>query len=140
MGRTRRPKNTLRYQVHNVGTPLAEHSHVSKPGCRDDHSDDQAITAVRTAITGARAGVQGLRIMVRAGGCVGLKYSMGLVRQPAPDDLVIEQGGVRLFIDTASQPHIKGTTVDFVVGLANSGFTFNNPNATAKCSCGKSFC
>lgn len=90
-------------------------------------------------MTGAQAGVQGLRIMVQAGGCAGLKYSMGLVRDPGPDDMVIEQGDVRLFVDAASQPHIEGTTVDFVVGLENSGFTFNNPNAATKCSCGKSF-
>ncbi len=100
---------------------------------------ESAITAVRTAMSGAQGDVQGLRIMVQAGGCAGLKYSMGLVRGPAPDDMVIEAGDVRLFVDAASQPHIQGTTVDFVVGLENSGFTFNNPNATSKCSCGKSF-
>jgi iron-sulfur cluster assembly protein len=41
---------------------------------------DSAIDAVRTAIRGAQSDVQGLRIMVQAGGCAGLKYSMGLVR------------------------------------------------------------
>jgi iron-sulfur cluster assembly accessory protein len=46
---------------------------------------------------------------------------------------------VRVYVDADSEPHIKGTTVDFVVGLENSGFTFNNPNAAEKCSCGKSF-
>jgi iron-sulfur cluster assembly accessory protein len=100
---------------------------------------DNAISAVRTAMTGAQGEVKGLRIMVQAGGCAGLKYSMGLVRDPAPDDLVIEAGDVRLFVDAASQPHLQGTTLDFVVSLENSGFTFNNPNAATKCSCGKSF-
>lgn len=100
---------------------------------------DSAINAVRTAMTGAQTGVQGLRIMVQSGGCAGLKYSMGLVREPSPDDTVIEHGDVRVYVDAASKPHIDGTVVDFVVGLENSGFTFNNPNATAKCSCGKSF-
>ena len=100
---------------------------------------DSAISAVRTAISGTDRGIQGLRIMVQAGGCAGLKYSMGLVRDPAPGDVVIEQGDVRVYVDAASEPHIKGTTVDFIVGLENSGFTFNNPNAASKCSCGKSF-
>jgi iron-sulfur cluster assembly protein len=100
---------------------------------------DSAIEAVRTAINGAQSDVQGLRIMVKSGGCAGLKYSMGLVKEASPDDTVIEQGDVRLFIDSASQPHIAGTVVDFVVGLENSGFTFNNPNAASSCSCGKSF-
>ena len=101
---------------------------------------DNAINAVRTAMSGAQGGaVQGLRIMVQTGGCAGFKYSMGLVRETAPTDFVIEQGDVRVFVDAESEPHIKGTTVDFVVGLENSGFTFTNPNATSKCSCGKSF-
>jgi len=34
---------------------------------------------------------------------------------------------------------IAGTTIDFVVALEGSGFTFENPNATNSCSCGKSF-
>jgi Fe-S cluster assembly iron-binding protein IscA len=34
---------------------------------------------------------------------------------------------------------MAGTKVDFVIGLESSGFSFDNPNAGAKCSCGKSF-
>lgn len=100
---------------------------------------DSAINAVRTAVSGAGAGIQGLRIMVQTGGCAGFKYSMGLVRDASPDDIIIHHDDVRLFVDAASEPHIKGTTVDFVIGLEDSGFIFNNPNAGAKCSCGKSF-
>jgi iron-sulfur cluster assembly accessory protein len=101
---------------------------------------ENAIAAVRTALAGAQGGpVQGLRIMVQTGGCAGYKYSMGLVRDPAPTDFVVEQGDVRVYVDAESEPHINGTTVDFVVGLEASGFTFINPNATSKCSCGKSF-
>jgi iron-sulfur cluster assembly protein len=101
---------------------------------------DNAINAVRTAMSGVQGGaVQGLRIMVQAGGCAGLKYSMGLVRNPTPTDFVVEQGDVRIYIDTESEPHLRGTTVDFVVGLETSGFTFDNPNDKSKCSCAKSF-
>ena len=100
---------------------------------------DTAIDAVRTAMAGAPAGVGGLRIMVQAGGCAGYKYSMGLVKDPSPTDFVVQAGDVRVFIDADSEPHIKGTTLDFVVSLESSGFTFNNPNAASKCSCGKSF-
>ncbi len=101
---------------------------------------DNAINAVRTAMSGAQGGaVQGLRIMVQAGGCAGLKYSMGLVRHAAPTDFVVEQHDVRIYIDPDSEPHLRGTTVDFVIGLETSGFTFDNPNAKSKCSCAKSF-
>ncbi|WP_407175763.1 HesB/IscA family protein [Bradyrhizobium sp. STM 3562] len=100
---------------------------------------DSAVNAVKLAISASAQPAGGLRIMVEAGGCAGLKYSMGLTDQAKPDDTVIEHGGVRVFVDTESQQHLAGTTIDFVVGTNGSGFTFDNPNANLNCSCGKSF-
>ena len=100
---------------------------------------DSAVQAVRTAMAKSTVPVQGLRIIVQAGGCAGLKYMMGLVPEAAPDDVVVEQAGIKLFIDPASGPRVAGTIVDFVIGIEQSGFSFNNPNAGAKCACGKSF-
>jgi iron-sulfur cluster assembly accessory protein len=100
---------------------------------------DDAVAAVRTAIQRAQGPVEGIRIMVEAGGCAGLKYMMGLVSEAAPDDIVVEFSDIKVFIDAESGPHMAGTKVDFVFGLEKSGFSFENPNAAAKCSCGKSF-
>lgn len=100
---------------------------------------DNAVSAVRTAISRANAPVEGLRLAVDAGGCAGLKYMLGLVTTADPDDIVVERGGVKVFVDPDSVRHIEGTTVDFVTTLENSGFTFDNPQARSKCSCGKSF-
>jgi iron-sulfur cluster assembly protein len=100
---------------------------------------DGALNAVRSAIKGAAQPVEGLRIMVEAGGCAGLKYMMGLVSDVNPNDFVVEREGVRVFVDEPSLQHLKGTTVDFVEGLEGAGFTFDNPLATSRCSCGKSF-
>ncbi len=100
---------------------------------------DSALNAVRNAISGAVKPVGGLRIMVEAGGCAGYKYMMGLVDAADVDDTVIEREGVRLFVDNRSHDLLAGTTIDFVVALEGSGFTFENPNATSSCSCGKSF-
>lgn len=100
---------------------------------------DSAVSAVRTAISGATEPVEGLRIMVEAGGCHGFKYQMGLVGQQEPDDLVIEKDGIKVFVDQSSLGYLDGTTVDFVVSLEGSGFSFENPNAGSRCSCGKSF-
>ncbi len=97
------------------------------------------MNAVRSAISGAKEPVQGLRIKVEAGGCAGMKYLMGLVADIDPDDMVVESGGVKVFVDQESLPHLDGTTVDFVIGLQGSGFTFDNPQAKNSCSCGKSF-
>ena len=100
---------------------------------------DSAVSAVRTAITGAEEAVGGLRIMVETGGCAGNQYKMGLVAEPGEDDTVIERDGVKVFVDNKSHELLAGTTIDFVVALEGSGFTFDNPNAKSSCSCGKSF-
>ncbi len=100
---------------------------------------DSALNAVRTAMSGATQPVGGLRIMVEMGGCAGYKYMMGLVNEAEPDDTVIERDGVRVFVDMKSHELLAGTTIDFVVALEGSGFTFENPNAKSSCSCGKSF-
>ena len=96
---------------------------------------DSAVAAVRTAIQRSQGPVEGVRIMVQAG----LKYMMGLVPEPAPNDIIIERDGIKVFIDAESGPHMAGTRMDFVTGVERSGFLFDNPNAAAKCSCGKSF-
>jgi iron-sulfur cluster assembly protein len=97
------------------------------------------VGAIRTAITGSSQVVEGLRIMVESGGCAGNKYMMGLVPEKEPGDLVIEKGGIKVFLDANSAPLLQGTVLDFTIGMEGSGFTFSNPNATSSCSCGKSF-
>ena len=100
---------------------------------------ESAVSAIRTAITGSPQAVEGLRIMVESGGCAGNKYMMGLVTDVKPGDLVVEKGGVKVFVDPSSVQLLEGTVMDFTIGMEGAGFTFNNPNATSSCSCGKSF-
>ncbi|WP_027584129.1 iron-sulfur cluster assembly accessory protein [Bradyrhizobium sp. Ai1a-2] len=100
---------------------------------------DSAVNAVKSAISTSAKPTSGLRIMVEVGGCAGFKYMMGLADEPKPDDTVIERDGVKMFVDNKSHEHLAGTTIDFVVALEGSGFTFDNPNAKSSCSCGKSF-
>lgn len=100
---------------------------------------DSAVNAVKSAISSSTQPAAGLRIMVEAGGCAGFKYMMGLVEEARSDDTVIERNGVKVFVDNKSHEHLAGTTIDFVVALEGSGFTFDNPNAKSSCSCGKSF-
>jgi len=104
------------------------------------HLTDTAASAMQTAITGAGGAIAGLRIQVESGGCAGLKYMMGLVSEADPDDLVLAEKGITMFLDVTSLPLLDGTTVDFVESVEGAGFTFNNPNAASKCACGKSFC
>ncbi len=100
---------------------------------------ENAVSAVKSALSKAAEPAEGLRIMVEAGGCAGFKYLMGLESTARDGDAVIDADGVKVYVDTRSQPHVAGMTVDFVTGLESSGFVFDNPNAADKCACGKSF-
>ncbi|MBD2494056.1 Fe-S cluster assembly protein HesB [Nostoc sp. MBR 210] len=82
---------------------------------------------------------KGIRISVKDGGCSGYEYGMDVTSQPQPDDLVIQQGSVLVYVDAKSAPLLEGIVIDFVEGVVESGFKFTNPNATSTCGCGKSF-
>jgi iron-sulfur cluster assembly accessory protein len=103
------------------------------------HLTDSALNAVRNAIASSSEPVSGLRVKVQTGGCAGFRYMMGLVNDAEADDTVIERDGVKVFVDNISHEHLVGMTIDYVVALESSGFTFDNPNASASCGCGKSF-
>ena len=80
-----------------------------------------------------------LRVYVQGGGCSGLSYGMGFEKQPDEDDIVIEQAGIKLLVDSYSKDSLKGANVDYIESLMGSGFKINNPNVTKSCSCGHSF-
>lgn len=100
---------------------------------------DSAQKAVSRFIAGAETPVRGLRIQVTGGGCSGMQYGMALEEAAKGDDVVLEIGPVRVFVDPASAPLLDGVTVDFLDGMEGSGFKFHNPNAKASCGCGNSF-
>ncbi len=80
-----------------------------------------------------------LRVYVQGGGCSGLSYGMGFEKASEEDDIVIEENGVKLLIDSYSIDHLKGANVDYIESLMGSGFKINNPNVKKSCSCGSSF-
>lgn len=99
---------------------------------------ENALHRVRAFLEGRTAGTA-LRIGVRRTGCSGLAYVVNYAEQVSADDVVFEQGGVRVVVDRASLPLIDGTEVDFVRQGLNEAFRFRNPNARGECGCGESF-
>jgi iron-sulfur cluster assembly accessory protein len=81
----------------------------------------------------------GLRVSVMPGGCSGFKYGLNIEERPLDDDLIVNQSGLRIFVDAFSAQYLKGTEIDYVSTMQASGFTFSNPNATGGCGCGESF-
>src|ERR1051326_5471961 len=81
----------------------------------------------------------GLRVSVQAGGCSGFKYGLLIEDEATDEDLVIEQGDWRVFVDPFSAQYLNGVTIDYVSSMQGSGFTFKNPNSTeiGRASCGE---
>ncbi|HKR61627.1 MAG TPA: iron-sulfur cluster assembly accessory protein [Pyrinomonadaceae bacterium] len=81
----------------------------------------------------------GLRVRVVPGGCSGFQYSLNIEEESRQGDFVLNEHGVRLFVDMFSAQYLNGVQIDYVSGVMGSGFTFTNPNATGSCGCGTSF-
>jgi len=81
----------------------------------------------------------GLRIGVRGGGCSGLSYVLDVEAKPRANDLIIEAFGQKVFVDPKSMLFLQGSEFDYVTGLMEAGFKFNNPRASKACGCGESF-
>ena len=80
----------------------------------------------------------GLRVGVKGGGCSGFSYLLGF-DEPKDQDTVYEFEGVKILMDKAHAIYLLGMEVDWLEGLNNRGFVFNNPNAKETCGCGTSF-
>ncbi len=80
----------------------------------------------------------GLRVGIKKGGCSGYTYEIGFEGSPKENDTVIEEKGIKVFIDAESLYFLKGSTVDYIDTLQNSGFKIINPNVKTTCGCGHS--
>ncbi len=80
-----------------------------------------------------------LRLRVAPGGCADLHYVLELAIAPADGDCVYESEAVGIVVDAASDRQLRGLRLDYAEDLMGGGFRFQNPQATATCSCGHSF-
>jgi iron-sulfur cluster assembly protein len=81
----------------------------------------------------------GVKVGVKGGGCSGLLYTLSIEKDAGSNDKVIDDNGVKVFVDKKSYIFLAGTELDFSDGLNGKGFVFQNPNATKSCGCGNSF-
>lgn len=79
-----------------------------------------------------------LRVGVKGGGCSGFSYILGFDEQKEKDE-VFEIAGIKVVMEKAHAMYLLGMEIDWVEGLNNRGFSFNNPNAKETCGCGTSF-
>jgi iron-sulfur cluster assembly protein len=99
---------------------------------------DAAAARVQEIIGDADGRYLGVRVGVTNGGCAGMSYTMDYADEARPLDEVVEDKGVRIFIDPKAILFLIGTEMDFVREKLGARFVFNNPNQTAACGCGES--
>lgn len=99
---------------------------------------DSAATRVRNYLN-ARDDSVGLRLGVTKTGCSGYSYVINYADEVGESDVVFEDKGVKVVVDTDALPLIDGTEVDFVKNGLNEAFSFRNPNVSGECGCGESF-
>ncbi len=100
---------------------------------------DNAAKRIKEIMSKAEKDSIGIRVGVKSGGCAGMSYVMEYTKEISPNDEVIEDKGVKLFIDPGAIMYLLGTEMDYKKSEFSSSFVFNNPNETERCGCGESF-
>lgn len=82
--------------------------------------------------------VIGVRIYVSGGGCSGMGYGMTFTDAENEHDLILEQDGVKIFVDAIAAGFMANTEIDFVEQGTGASFVFNNAFAVTSSggSCG----
>jgi iron-sulfur cluster assembly protein len=99
---------------------------------------DAAAARIREIMANADGKYLGVRVGVENGGCAGMSYTMDYAETAQPFEEVVEDKGVKVFIDPKAIMFLIGTEMDFVHEKFGARFVFNNPNQTAACGCGES--
>ena len=100
---------------------------------------DNAALRIKEIMSNAEKDSLGVRVSVKAGGCAGMSYVMEYTKDLNPNDEVVEDKGVKVFVDPAAVMYLLGTEMDYKIEELSSSFVFNNPNETERCGCGESF-
>ena len=100
---------------------------------------DSAAARIKEIMSNADGKTIGVRVGVKSGGCAGMSYSMEYAKDKKINDEVIEDKGVKVFIDAGAVMYLLGTEMDYKTEEFSSSFVFKNPNETERCGCGESF-
>jgi len=100
---------------------------------------DNAANRIKKIMSGIESNSIGVRVAVKSGGCAGMSYVMEYAKKINPNDEIIEDKGLKVFIDAAAVMYLLGTEMDYKKEEFSSSFVFNNPNETERCGCGESF-
>ncbi len=100
---------------------------------------DAAAERVKHLIEQSERPVQGLRVGISTRGCSGLSYKVEYAEEKKQFEEMVEDKGVKIFIDPTAIMFLIGSEMDYVEEKFQTGFVFSNPNEAGRCGCGESF-
>ena len=100
---------------------------------------DNAVNRIKQIMAQAKNPTIGVRVGVKSGGCAGMSYVMEYATDIKPNEEIIEEQGIKVFIDPKAIMYLLGTEMDYKKENFSSQFVFKNPNETERCGCGESF-
>ena len=63
---------------------------------------DNAASRIKEIMANAEKDYLGVRVSVKSGGCAGMSYVMDYTKEVNPNDEIIEDKGVKVFVDSAA--------------------------------------
>ena len=100
---------------------------------------DNAANRIKEIMSKADNSTIGVRVGVKSGGCAGMSYVIEYAKEAKKNEEIIEDKGVKVFIDANAIMYLLGTEMDYKTDKFSSQFVFKNPNETERCGCGESF-
>jgi iron-sulfur cluster assembly protein len=100
---------------------------------------DNAANRIKEIMSSADDSTIGVRVGVKSGGCAGMSYLMEYAKEIRANEEVVEDKGVKVFIEPKAIMYLLGTEMDYKKEKFSSQFVFKNPNESERCGCGESF-
>ena len=83
---------------------------------------ENAASRIKEIMSSTQKDLIGVRVSVKTGGCAGMSYVMEYTKEVNPSDEVIEDKGVKVFIDSAAIMYLLGTEMDYKKEELSSSF------------------
>jgi len=143
----RKAAQNERYECHKLVAGTSDPVRYHEPVATVEHPTDTLISLTPVAASKIKqlmaeendAETLVLRVAIQGGGCSGFQYGLGFDAGAAEGDVELVLEGIPVVVDPFSAPYLRGTTIDFLNTIQESGFKIDNPNAVSSCGCGHSF-
>jgi len=99
---------------------------------------DKAAERIRGLLAKSEGAI-GIKLGTETHGCSGLGYTVDYVAEADTTLELVEDKGVKVYIDRKSLLFLLGTEMDWEDSMFSTGFKFTNPNEKGRCGCGESF-